>query len=126
MKTLKNIFTLIGAILITLVILGGAADTITTMPPYAQIIVDIETKTYYAPPYIENLLAKNPNSIDISKLIVTTPEKTGNLQYEPDPECREQGYFEQNGRNLDLQFLEYIGILKPLQSRWNEDGSWNW
>ena len=48
------------------------------------------------------------------------------MKYSPDPQSRDNGDFTQEGRSLSGKFLESIGILPPLQSRWNKDGSWNW
>ena len=32
----------------------------------------------------------------------------------------------QDGRSLTGHYLEKIGILTPLRSRWDKDGTWNW
>jgi hypothetical protein len=48
------------------------------------------------------------------------------LRYEPDIKCRDQGGFRQDGRSYTGQLLEVVGLLEPLPSRWNADGTWNW
>jgi len=47
-------------------------------------------------------------------------------QYEPDNECRDPAGFSQDARFLTGRLMERLGMLPPLPSRWNKDGSWNW
>jgi hypothetical protein len=44
----------------------------------------------------------------------------------PDPDCRDQGGFLQDDRSMSGMFLEWIGLLSSIKSRWNPDGTWNW
>jgi hypothetical protein len=48
------------------------------------------------------------------------------LKYEPDQKCGGESGFTQDGRSYTGNLLERMGLLPPLPSRWNEDGSWNW
>lgn len=47
-------------------------------------------------------------------------------KFSPDEHCRDQNGFMQDGRSASGMFLERIGILGPIKSRWNQDGTWNW
>jgi hypothetical protein len=59
-------------------------------------------------------------------LRLATVQDAYDMQYRPDPDCRERGAFVADGRSLTGTLLERLGILGPLPRRWNDDGSWNW
>jgi hypothetical protein len=48
------------------------------------------------------------------------------LRYNPERKCRDSGSFNQDGRSLTGMLLKKIGILSPITTRCNEDGSWNY
>jgi hypothetical protein len=85
-------------------------------PPGALVHVDAASKTYLAP------VCRQISSA----LGVTTLENARKIGLSPDAGCVEQGGFVQKGRSLSGQALENLGLLAPLPSRWNPNGSWNW
>lgn len=126
LKKIKDSLIGLGVIILGFAILGFFITSSISMPDEAHVLVDDNKKVYYAPPYIEFLQSKQISSIDVTALRKTTAGEARAMKYKPDPECRDNGYFLQEGRNLTLQFFEKVGILKPLPHRWNRDGSWNW
>ena len=48
------------------------------------------------------------------------------LKYEPDKKCQDEAGFSQDDRSLTGRICERMGMLPPLPSRWNKDGTWNW
>ncbi len=48
------------------------------------------------------------------------------LNYEPDKKCRDAKGFSQDSRSLTANLLVRLGLLPPVPSRWNPDGTWNW
>ena len=48
------------------------------------------------------------------------------LKYEPDKKCGGEAGFSQDDRSLTGRVCERMGMLPPLPSRWNKDGTWNW
>lgn len=48
------------------------------------------------------------------------------LHLRPNDKCRDVSVLIQEGRSITGIFLEFIGVLPSLKSRWNADGSWNW
>ena len=40
--------------------------------------------------------------------------------------ARTKAGFSQDGRSLSGKLMERLGMLPPLPSRWNPDGTWNW
>jgi len=88
-------------------------------PKHAVVFVDSTEKTYFAPPCVKGLGER-------TTLTESTIGKVYSLKLNPDPECRDTGAFLQDARSLSGQLLQKIGILNPLKSRWNIDGSWNW
>ena len=87
-----------------------------TMPDYAIVFVDDQDSTYTTPICVG----------ESHSLRSLTAEQARNLGYRSDRQCRNEGGFMQVGRTLPGALLEKLGILKPLPSRWNTDGSWNW
>jgi hypothetical protein len=96
--------------------IGLGIGTSKTMPYHAQVYVNDAAKTYLAPPCIKTT----------ADFRVINVGEARTLGYRPDVECRDDGGFMQDDRSLTGKFLETIGILKPIPSRWNEDGSWNY
>jgi hypothetical protein len=119
----KAVFPLkqIGIIILLPLIIGLAISTTQTVPDHALLYVDDVTKTYIAPPwFIEN------KKLHYLHLRLVPAKEAHRLKYSPDAKCRDSDGFIQEGRSLTGIFFEYIGLLKPLPSRWNPDGSWNW
>ena len=85
-------------------------------PPGALVQVDAASKTYFAPPCRQIS----------SGLGLTTLENARKLGFAPDARCLEIGGFVQPDRSLSGHLLEKLGLLAPLPSRWNANGSWNW
>ena len=85
-------------------------------PDHALVYVDKQTNKYLAPPCVN----------DPSELFIMTLGEVHSLHYEPDGDCVDSGAFVTRGRNLPAMLLEEIGVFKPLPSRWNDDGTWNW
>ena len=86
------------------------------MPDNAFIYVDDSTKTYISPPFVTSK----------DKLRLVRYREIRGEKYNPDPSCREENGFMQEGRSLSGNLLESIGVLSSLISRWNVDGTWNW
>ena len=95
---------------------GLGIQSSTSAPQHAIVLIDSERKVYFAPQCVfANAL----------KLRTTTLGKAREEGFRPDPACVETGAFMQDGRSLPGLLLERMGILKPANSRWNPDGSWN-
>jgi hypothetical protein len=103
-------------------------SVVQTTPDYAFVYVDHDKKTYYSPAYLYDIGEPGAlkRSIDIENLQLTKIEDVHDAKYDPDDECRNEGYFMQEYSSYFRYLLEKIGILKPVQSRWNKDGTWNW
>lgn len=104
------------ALIGVLLMIGFGIGSSKGMPDYAQVYVNDAAKTYLAPPCIKTT---------VSFRLVTAGEAR-TLGYRPDGKCRDAGAFMQDDRSLTGTFLQTVGVLKPIPSRWNEDGSWNY
>ena len=108
-------------------LIGFGCDTLSTIPNYAYVFVD--EGVYFAPPC---LMAQNFNTVE--DLYVYAGWKNIELKryeevkkvYKSNQACIDLNSFVEEGRSLSGHLLETVGILPPLQSRWNTDGSWNY
>jgi hypothetical protein len=123
--------------------LGFGAETVVSMPDHASILVDPQTSTYLAPscisvpdsvaPMLVTELTSARTLDDSSRAIFRATGLMSmpaiarrEMKLRPNRACRDAAAFEQEGRSLSGLALQRLGILPPLRSRWNADGSWNW
>lgn len=85
-------------------------------PPNAIVLVDPITEFFYP----------QPCAPADGEGIWMTLSKAHEMGYELDSACRAEGLLFQEDRSLSGSLLESIGILPPIESRWNADGSWRW
>jgi len=116
----KKIATGIFVIIVVVIGIGFAADTIQPMPNHAKVIVDQDTKEFFAHPYFEHNKLPLP-----TKPAVITAREARDQGYEPNNDCREQGFFYQDTGAWIWSWAEAANLIKR-QSRWNDDGTWNW
>jgi hypothetical protein len=101
-----------------LVFFGFGIGSSKTTPEYALVFIDSSQSTYTSPACLTQ---------ERQKLYpLFTIGQARKLKLNPDPQCVEQGGFVQEDRSLSGAVLERLGILKPKQTRWNLDGTWNW
>ena len=102
------------AILIAIVLATAHACVVTGgMPPHAVLHVDDKTKIYFAPDCAEGRAG----------LRITTLREVRELGYNPDNECRNDGYFTLGSQSGAFALLQHFGLW-PEYSHWNDDGSW--
>ncbi len=87
------------------------------MPDNAIIFLDDQNRTYFSPSCADQ---------DQKKLRPATAAEAHRLKYEPDKDCQKKTGFSQDSRSLSGKLMERLGMLPPLPSRWNPDGTWNW
>jgi hypothetical protein len=117
----KPIMRLVGIIFVIcafFVFLGfGIGSTIVT-PDHALAFVPSTRNVYIAPPCLSQEKQKLIPQLTIRQARI--------LKLNPEPNCRDEGGFIQEGRSLSGTLLEQLGLLGQMQSRWNPDGTWNW
>lgn len=62
----------------------------------------------------------------VNSLLPSTLGEAVQHNFNLDSKCKDQGELFQEDRSLGGSWLQKIGILRPLKSRWNSDGTWNW
>jgi hypothetical protein len=87
------------------------------MPDNAVVLLDDQTRTYFSP-----ACAKQEKR----EYRPATAAEARKLNYAPDKKCQDAAGFSQDNRSLSGNFMARLGMLPPLPSRWNEDGTWNW
>ena len=105
-------------ICVLLVFVGFGIGSSKVAPEYALVFVDASQNTYITPP----CLARDKWMLSPRFTI----EQAHKLKLTPEPKCRDEGGFVQEGRSLTGVMFEKLGLLDPVQSRWNPDGTWNW
>ncbi len=128
----KKAFGGLAIIILGLGLLGTVASEVKTMPDNATLIVDTTKNVYFAPPYLEEVVENNSDKakeieqkILNGTLVKMTAKDIRTKKFSPDPECRDEGFFVQDGRSLTMGLIGKIGIIPKQKSRWNKDGSWN-
>jgi len=87
------------------------------MPDNAVVLLDDQSGTYFSPACAgQEKRTYRP----------ATAEEARKLHYAPDKKCGDAKGFKQDTRSLSGNLMARMGMLPPLPSRWNEDGSWNW
>jgi hypothetical protein len=105
-------------IILTFTLLAGFFIVPTReLPDHALVLLDEENHTYLSPA----CAAREKKEYRTVKAA-----EARRLQYKPDKKCRDQGGFTQDGRSVSGNLLEKLGMMSPLPSRWNPDGTWNW
>ena len=92
------------------------------VPDQAIVYADLDSKLYYAPPYIDN--NRYPSDLDVSRLKAMKVSETQALNLTPERACVDKGYFQEQD-TLNHVILWKLGWADPKPSRWNPDGSWN-
>jgi hypothetical protein len=88
-----------------------------SMPDNAIVLLDDQNHTYVSPG------CATKEKKDYRQARASEAQK---LTYEPDKKCADAGGFRQEQRSMSGNFLVRLGMLPPLPSRWNPDGTWNW
>jgi hypothetical protein len=87
------------------------------MPDNAIVLLDDQNHTYLSPQCANQEKKEYP---------LVTAAEARKLKYEPDKKCQDGKGFRQDTRSLTGNFMARLGMLPPLPSRWNPDGTWNW
>ena len=88
-----------------------------TMPDNAIVLLDDQNHTYLSPQ------CANQEKKDYRLARAAEARK---LNYAPDKTCQDAKGFSQDKRSITGNYLVRLGMLPPLPSRWNADGTWNW
>ncbi len=88
-----------------------------SMPDNAIVLLDDQNHTYLSPP----CAGKENQGYRVARAA-----EARKLKYEPDPKCGGAAGFRQDERSISGRFFTKLGMLPPLPSRWNPDGTWNW
>ena len=87
------------------------------MPDHAVVLLDDQTRTYFSPACAQG---------EERAYRQATAAEARQLNYAPYKKCQDARGFSQDTRSLSGNLMTRLGMLPPLPSRWNADGSWNW
>jgi hypothetical protein len=88
-----------------------------TMPDNAVVLLDDQNQTYLSPGCAKQ---------EKKEYRPATAAEARKLNYAPDKKCVDAKGFSQESRSLTGNLMARLGMLAPLPSRWNADGTWNW
>jgi hypothetical protein len=128
MDKLKEYLIYVAAVPVFLLIFGFGIGSSTHMPKHALLLVNDETKEYFAPPCLMEFGYNDVKTIyqfGRQKNFRVVSAKEVGMPYRPNSECRESNGYFQDGRSVSGMLLEKIGLLPKENSRWNPDGTWN-
>lgn len=109
----------LSAILIAgLFYIGFGIGSEETIPPYARVYLDDDTKTYFSLPCLEEWQRRQTATLSFADL--STYGQAIALKYTPDPICREAGGFRGRPSSLSRMILEKVGVLSPLEQWWDK------
>lgn len=117
MRKLGTLLACVATGTVFLLFFGFGIGASVVAPEHAIVIIDEDRKLYFAPPCVSEEMRHLPR---------ITIGQARKLSFNPDTVCRDTGGFMQETRSLSGQLLQKLGVLSPLRSRWNADGSWNW
>ncbi len=121
MASTRGIVTTAGVTLGILALLGLGVDTIITAPPYAAVYVSDTRREFITPPF----LAEHPSyAVDYARPWTYGAARAAG--YGSERKCNNESCWSQEGRSLTGNAIQAAGVLPPLRSRWNPDGTWNW
>lgn len=129
MDKLKQVGLYILITPIILLFIGFGIGTTSGCPDHTLLLVNRDTKEYYAPPCIMTEGYDNVDKIRmfamLTNLTVLTDKELKGKGLKLNADCRDEGGFVEEGRSLSGGLLEKIGLLPKFKSRWNDDGTWN-
>lgn len=111
----------LASIPLLLLFLGFGIGTVRTPPPTAPVFVDDQARQFVTPPFVRS----HPELVARFQRVSTYGDARA-AGMSAEKACNYAECWSQDGRSLTGGFLESIGILPPLRSRWNTDGAWNW
>jgi hypothetical protein len=97
--------------------LGFGISSSDTMPGYAPLYLDDESRTFLALPCIDEWQHRDGDHIAVLRL--SNYKEASDKAYTGDAICRETGAFVPDGRSLSGMLLERIGLLHPLEHWWD-------
>jgi|GEM_PF-2622695 len=100
---------------------GLGIRTIETMPDYALVFLDDESKTYMALPCISEWRTRRSNRDKIDRVRPSPASAARQLKYRPDVRCRDAGGFASDDRSLAGHLLAKYGILPPARPWWHNE-----
>lgn len=111
--------------------IGHWIEITPSVPDHATVLVDWPSKTYFSPPYVDQvLIPDSPEGVGLEPMTLKMAKRWSCW---PDRECARwsgprgdcDGFTGRPYTLLSL-LLAYMGLTPPLPSRWNDDGTWNY
>jgi hypothetical protein len=118
---MSRILSTLVAIVLFLFAMGFAIGTVLVPPSNAEVWANDDRKEFITPPF-----RRNNRSLAPLFSRATTYGEVMALKYTPEATCNREPCWAQDGRTLSGKLLQAVGVLGPVRTRWNPDGSWNW
>jgi hypothetical protein len=118
LKTIVEKVKVCGGMVAIVFVLGLGIGSSKSMPPYARVYIDDDTKTYLALPCLDEWQHRKGDSLAFLRL--SSAAEAHKLKYKPDDNCRETGAFSEDDRSLSGIMLQDLGILQPIEHWWDK------
>lgn len=113
------LFSIIGSIAFIGILFWLGSDVMQAPPTNIVLLADHTNKTYISPECLNAKVDYTTSEFEV----VTLEKASKELNYEYDSVCTHDSIWP--SRNSAWNFIgTKLGFLKPLNWKWNEDGSW--
>ena len=103
---------------VLLVFLSFGIGTNVTMPQYATVYLEPQTKTYIGLPCLKEWERRHGGNLPIAALGTITEARQ--MKYAPDDNCRNTGAFAPDGPALPIALLIKAGLLPEPKYWWDQ------
>lgn len=98
----------------------ASSEVMASPPNNLLVLVDHEYSTYISPECISSDVDYESDNFEI----VSFEKATDDFQYEYDSTCTYDSLWPSRNNLWDFIGTK-IGFLEPINSKWNDDGTWN-
>ena len=123
---MKDLVARVAMVFFAVIVIGLYVSIQEGTHPDALVVVDDVRRVYISPPCMSEATMEYLAAFEGQPRTVMRNEAVYELDYDPEPLCREQGGFGGSSASLLRVVLSSLGVWWMPESRWQEDGTWNW
>ncbi len=122
---MKDFAARVATVFVAVMVIGLYVSIQEGTHPDALVVVDDVRRIYISLPCMSEATMEYFAAFEGQPRTVTLDEAY-ELDYDPEPWCRDQDGFGGSSASLLRVVLSSLGVWWMPESRWQEDGTWNW